>query len=369
MLAKSSSSRTDAPAADQFAEFPASWYLFGASADIAGRPVSKKLLGRQLVAFRTEGGKLCLMQANCAHMGADLGCGRVVGETVECPFHGWRYGPDGTCVHAPGAQSVPAFARLRTYPVQERHGYVFFFNGPQPLFPLPFFFGEEPADFVAGRAFQYVADCTWYMNSAHAFDTQHFATVHDRELLAPPTVDSPAPFVRRNRYRAKVVGRSLFDRLLRAFAGRTVEITLSVCGGTFVLVTGDFGGAYSRFVMATRPLEDGRTLCEGIVFARTSGVAIVDRFNLALRRLFTYSYLADETRRLRGTRYNRGSLGPGDSEMVAFFQWVAALPQAIVSASQSTKGEDEHEPEIVARRLAAPVRSGAARAVPGAVEG
>jgi aminopyrrolnitrin oxygenase len=365
MPAESSISAFAAPAADQFAGYPASWYLFGASAALGARPVSKQLLGRPLVAFRTASGKLALMGANCAHMGADLGCGRVVGESIQCPFHGWRYGTDGACVHTPGGGRVPAFARLRTYPVHERHGYLFFFNGPEPLFPLPFFFGEDPAAFVAGRPFRYVADCTWYMNAAHAFDTQHFASVHERELLAPPVTDCPAPYARRNTYRAKVIGASVFDRLLRVFAGRTVEITISVCGGTFVLVTGDFGGAHSRFIMATRPLEAGRTLCEGIVFARASRVPAADRLGLALRRLFTRSYLAAEARTLRGTRYNPASLGPADEDMIAFFQWVAALPQAASSARQPTKGEDH---EIVDRRLAAAVRGGAARPVPSPVE-
>ena len=367
MPVMSSTSANEAPAADQFAEYPASWYLFGPSTELDKGPVSKRLLGRQLVAFRTAGGKLALMQANCAHLGADLGCGRVVGESVQCPFHGWRYAVDGACVQIPGAREVPAFARLQAYPVVERHGFVFFFNGPEALFPLPFFFGEDPAVFVAAKPFRYTADCTWYMNSAHAFDMQHFASVHDRELVAPPAVDSPAPFARRNRYRAKVVGRSVFDRLLRVFAGKTVEITISVCGGTFVLVTGDFGQAHSRFIMVTRPLEDGQTVCEGIVFARKTRVPVLDRLSLALRRLFTHSYLRAEARQLRGTRYNRGSLGPHDADMITFFQWVAALPQATFSASQSPKGEEDHE--IVDRRLAAPLRSGTARPVPSAVEG
>jgi len=273
MPAGSSTSPRRAPAPELFSDYPASWYLFGASRESAKHPVSKRMLGRELVAFRTQSGRFVVAQANCAHLGADLGCGKVVGESIQCPFHGWRYGADGDCTYVPGGMEIPGFARLQTYPAVERHGYLFFFNGPQPLFPLPFFFGEDPAGFVAGRIFRYVADCNWYMNAAHAFDLQHFASVHDRELIAPPQVDCPAPMARRNRYRARVVGRSVLDRLLYIFAGKTVEITLSVCGGTFVLVTGNFGKAYSRFIVSTWPLEDGRTLCEGIVFARRSRVS------------------------------------------------------------------------------------------------
>jgi len=138
-----------APSVDRFPAVPASWYLFGPSADVVERPVSKRLIGRQLVAFRTAAGEIAVMDANCAHLGADLGHGSVVGETIQCPFHNWRYGVDGMCKRIPGMSGIPPFARVTAYPVTERHGSIFFFSEPRPLFPLPFFFGQEPADFVA----------------------------------------------------------------------------------------------------------------------------------------------------------------------------------------------------------------------------
>lgn len=372
MPARSSIDFNLAPAAEQFTQYPASWYLFSASAELDKGPVSKNMLGRNLVAFRTESGKLAVTQGNCAHLGADLGCGKVVGETIQCPFHGWRYGTDGVCTHmpcaavvAPRAQGVPSFARLQTYPVVERHGYVFFFNGREPLFPLPFFWGEQPDDFIAGKIFRYVADCNWYMNASHAFDVQHFASVHDRELIAPPEIDCPAPFARRNSYSAKVIGRHLLDRLLNVFAGKTVKITISVCGGTIVLVTGNFGGAHSRFIVAAQPLENGQTLCEGICFARPTRIPLLNRLNLALRRFFTHGYLQAETREIRGTRYQPGNLGPNDKEMIEYFQWAAALPQAAITATPSLASDKKHE--NIECSLVTPV-PGHARAFAGAAD-
>jgi nitrite reductase/ring-hydroxylating ferredoxin subunit len=319
-----------APSIDLFPTWPASWYLFGASTELARGPVSKTMLNRRLVAFRADDGVASVMDANCSHMGADLGCGHVENGALVCPYHNWRYDSRGLCTHAPGAKHPPRFARQRTFSTVERHGYVFFFNGAEPLFPLPFFIDERAEDYVAGRVFRYEADCPWFVNSAHAFDRQHFDAVHDRRLLAPPEIDCPAPFSRRNRYRAEVLGRTGLDRVLRFGAGRLVEISLTVWGGTFVCITGDFERARSRFLMITRPLENGHTVCEGIVLAQHPANPI----SLWVRRFFTRGYLADEARRIRGTRYDASRFVEADADMIDYFRWLVSLPQEAARAPQ-----------------------------------
>lgn len=59
--------------------------------------------GENLVVFRTEEGSACILNAYCPHLGAHLGVGsRVVGDCVECPFHGWQFrGNDGQCTAIP----------------------------------------------------------------------------------------------------------------------------------------------------------------------------------------------------------------------------------------------------------------------------
>lgn len=317
------------PGIERFPGYPATWYLFGRASTL-DRPRSKRIIGRQLVAFRTQGGSFAVLDARCSHMGADLGCGRVVGESIQCPFHNWTYDVDGACTHVPGMGTIPAFARQACYPAVERHGYLFFFNGPEALFPLPFFIGESPEDYEAGRIFSYESDCTWFVNAAHGYDTQHFGAVHDRRLVAAPEIDHPTRFSMRNRYRAEVLGRTPLDRLLRAFAGRMVSISITNWGGAFVAITGDFDHARSRFIIATRPIDGGRTLCEGIVFApraRRAAARILQPVALAVRRFLTHGYLSDESKKLLGTRYDPGTFVGSDRDMIDFFNWLVDLPQ------------------------------------------
>jgi nitrite reductase/ring-hydroxylating ferredoxin subunit len=337
-----------APPSSRYATYPTSWYLLGRSSELRRRPVSKTILGRELVAFRTQGGWAVVMDGRCAHMGADLGGGCVSGETLRCPFHGWEYGADGRCTHIPGTcDAIPRFARQTAYPVEERHGFVFFFNGPEPLFPLPFFFDVRPEELSAGIPFRFIARCTWYLFASHAFDVQHFATVHDRQLVGPPVIDCPAPFARRNRYTARVSGTNIYDRMLRRFAGRQVDISITTWGGTLFYLTGNFGRALSRFLIAARPLEDGTTLAEGIVFKPRGGNlltrALFDPLGLWVRRLFTSGYLRDEASRLGHPHYNPATMIHTDKDMIDFFHWVVDLPQDAAELRTSRDRNGDHD--------------------------
>jgi phenylpropionate dioxygenase-like ring-hydroxylating dioxygenase large terminal subunit len=313
----------NAPPASAFPANPASWYLFCHRNQLQQGPLARRMLGRDLVAFQTESGAIAVLDARCSHLGANLGCGQVVGETIQCPFHNWRFGREGRCQQIPGQTEIPAFARQQSFPVAELHGSIFFFNGMEAGFPLPFLSGEAPDEFVAANRFSYEADASWFMVAAQGFDRQHFQTVHDRRLLSPPEVDCPTPFVRRNRWHAEIVGDSLPDRILRALVGKTVSLTIHNWGGTLYTVKAEFPRACNRFMVSFRPLENGRTHFDVIVFARRGLPAL----GLAARRWLTRAHLVAEAAQVRGTHYRPARLIPADADMIECFRWLAALPQ------------------------------------------
>lgn len=70
----------------------------------------------------------------CVHRGGALSQGRVDGERIACPYHGWQYRTDGTCALIPAQpqRTVPPKARVDAYPVTERFGIVWAFLGDLP---------------------------------------------------------------------------------------------------------------------------------------------------------------------------------------------------------------------------------------------
>ena len=317
-------------------EYPASWYLFCASHELAGRPISKSILDKRLVAFRTESGKVAVMNARCVHMGSDLGRGRVVGEGIQCPFHNWEFGLDGQCTLIPATDTIPRFARQPSYPAEERHGSVFFFNGPKALFPLPFFSGCEPEELTRASPFSVVIECPWYMVGANAVDLQHFDVTHDRELKGAPNVDYPSQFAHRTISKWSVTGNSVTDCLTRWLVGDEVTLEMTDWAGTLMLVRATFPRSENFGMLKVLPLGEDRILAHVTAFVKRSSSrlrqTIVDPVNAWIRRLFIKKFLHADIGNLAGTRCNPHTLIEVDHLLVEYLEWLASLPTVLPTA-------------------------------------
>jgi nitrite reductase/ring-hydroxylating ferredoxin subunit len=122
--------------------YPRGWFVVAFSDEIpVGKSVPLRYFGQDLVAFRGEDGRVRVLEAYCAHMGAHLGVGgKVEGCTVRCPFHGWRFDGEGACVEIPYAKKIPPRARQEAWLVDERNGVVLVHHAPDgaaPAYTIP----------------------------------------------------------------------------------------------------------------------------------------------------------------------------------------------------------------------------------------
>lgn len=110
------------------------WYPVSFSSGLGRRPRRVTALGRDLVVWRTRTGRISVLSDLCVHRGGALSQGRVDGERIACPYHGWQYRTDGTCALIPAQpqRTVPPKARVDAYPVTERFGIVWAFLGDLP---------------------------------------------------------------------------------------------------------------------------------------------------------------------------------------------------------------------------------------------
>jgi phenylpropionate dioxygenase-like ring-hydroxylating dioxygenase large terminal subunit len=106
-----------------------SWFAIASSGEVISKPLARTVFGRQAVVFRSSTGTPVVLDNRCPHKFAPLSMGRVVDDTIECPYHGLRYAPDGRCVHVPGQAVIPPGARVQSYPSVEHCGLIWFWPG------------------------------------------------------------------------------------------------------------------------------------------------------------------------------------------------------------------------------------------------
>lgn len=115
------------------------WYLALPGHHLApGAHIAKTLLDEPLLIGRDKHGAVFAFRDVCPHRAMPLSYGRFDGETVECPYHGWRFGTDGVCTLIPSLTDDQhldtAKIRVRRYPCQEVQGniWVYFGNDESP---------------------------------------------------------------------------------------------------------------------------------------------------------------------------------------------------------------------------------------------
>jgi phenylpropionate dioxygenase-like ring-hydroxylating dioxygenase large terminal subunit len=118
------------------------WYFAALSGDLEpGRLQRCEILGEPVLFGRTRSGVAFALRDICPHRAAPLSAGRLHGEpdgsqTVECPYHGWRFRTDGACAAIPSlveGQDVDiARVGVRRYPLAEQQGMVFVWMASDP---------------------------------------------------------------------------------------------------------------------------------------------------------------------------------------------------------------------------------------------
>jgi 3-ketosteroid 9alpha-monooxygenase subunit A len=240
---------------------PTGWFQVAWSDEIGVGDVHKmKYFDQEMVAWRAESGRLTVMNAYCEHLGAHLGYGgKVVGEVLQCPFHGWQWSQQGRNVCIPYQDRPNRGRRIRTYPVVERNESVYIWHDVQrrePYFEAPDVF----AGFEDGRgADDYYPQLRLYRQSLelhpqyvleNGVDFAHFKYVHNTPIV---------PVFTRHDFGGAV---SFVDFTI-TFAGddgQKIEDVNSgvqaINGGLGIAVTKSWGMVDNRTISAITPVDE-----------------------------------------------------------------------------------------------------------------
>lgn len=183
------------------------WYAVALSSQVKGRPVSRTILEELLVVYRDSAGQAHVLADRCPHRNALLSTGRVHGDNIECPYHGWTFDGQGQCTKVPSeGKGTPARPRrTESFPVRESDGLVWAWMGGSKFAPnchpfsMPFRDNSEFRSYYMETLFD--SDVT---NLVENFmDVPHTVFVHSgwfrsrRQLRVPIVVErtSEAVFI------------------------------------------------------------------------------------------------------------------------------------------------------------------------------
>lgn len=163
---------------------PAGWFAVAESPDIeVGQTRAIYYFATHLVLWRDETGVAHVQDAFCPHLGAHLGHGGTVeGCEIKCPFHGWQFDGEGTNTDIPYSDRTNRKARIRTYPVLERNGFVYAWYHPgeeAPTWEVEAVADITNGEFSGPKRTRHVVQAGIQEMAENAVDSAHFRYVHN----------------------------------------------------------------------------------------------------------------------------------------------------------------------------------------------
>jgi phenylpropionate dioxygenase-like ring-hydroxylating dioxygenase large terminal subunit len=106
------------------------WYVIAATDEIGSEPLARQVCGHRVVLYRTDAGEIACLADRCSHRGFPLSAGgRVVGDELQCNYHGLRFDCSGACTWVPGQDRIPSRANISSYAIEVQGPWVWIWAG------------------------------------------------------------------------------------------------------------------------------------------------------------------------------------------------------------------------------------------------
>lgn len=166
------------------------WYVAGWASDVtAGQLLARRICDEPVVLYRDDEGTARALFDRCPHRFAPLSMGTLCegGKSIQCGYHGLRFGADGRCSHNPhGDGRIPIAAVVKAYPVVERWSLLWIWTGdPAKADPalIPAYPFLDTQDWYVGQG-QMAIDANYVLESDNILDLSHIEFLHPTTLGA-----------------------------------------------------------------------------------------------------------------------------------------------------------------------------------------
>jgi vanillate O-demethylase monooxygenase subunit len=168
------------------------WYVAATPEELDAKPLGRMVCGERIVFFRGPDNRVAALEDFCPHRGAPLSLGSVCEGKLVCGYHGLEMGCDGKTVAMPG-QRVGGFPAIRSYPVEERYGFVWVWPGDAAIADaatIPVQEWHDHPDWAYGGGLYHIG-CDYRLMIDNLMDLTHETYVHSTSIGQREIDDTP----------------------------------------------------------------------------------------------------------------------------------------------------------------------------------
>jgi phenylpropionate dioxygenase-like ring-hydroxylating dioxygenase large terminal subunit len=172
------------------------WYVAAWADSISeGQLVARTVMDEPVVLYRKGDGSVAAIEDRCPHRFAPLSMGKVVGgDRIQCPYHGLEFDGSGACVRNPhGTKNIPPRARVKSYPVVEKHKAIWIWMGAAPPDPAKvpdFGVLDNVPELHTSKRDSIVIKANYQLIIDNLLDLSHTSYLHEGILGNADTVES-----------------------------------------------------------------------------------------------------------------------------------------------------------------------------------
>jgi vanillate O-demethylase monooxygenase subunit len=214
------------------------WYAAKLSKDVNRTPSQTWVLGVPIVLFRKASNEVVALRDVCPHRHAPLSLGTVIGDEIQCRYHGFQFDSTGRCTKIPSEKTIPGALRAEPVVVLEALGFVWVWGGesakadPKQIVNFPWLgkpgFASYHVGMVVEAPLQLIIDNLMDLTHVHFLHRILGATnlIHDSEPMQAWEVHDHVLYRRALKQRA--LGSDVYTEIGGEFIPPSIVITSSV---------------------------------------------------------------------------------------------------------------------------------------------
>lgn len=169
------------------------WYAAAWDVEIKRELFPRTICSKHMVFYRKSDGEVAALEDACWHRLLPLSKGRIEGDEVVCGYHGLKFNGHGRCTFMPSQETINPAACVRTYPVAEKHRFVWVWPGDpamaDPALIPDLHWNDDPE--WAGDGKTITVKCDYRLVIDNLMDLTHETYVHSSSIGNEAVAESP----------------------------------------------------------------------------------------------------------------------------------------------------------------------------------